>query len=136
MTKRKPTSNDTSRFRLMLFGTLGSIILFFVISFVFSLISLLLNDPLGIVGIISIMALILCSIVSSFVISRIGGAGGAFTAILSALLFSLIMLLLGLALSGGKMHFGCIVNYLIYMAVSSVSAYFARPRARIKRRRA
>ena len=135
MTKRKSVSKDNSRFKLLIFGTIGTMLLFLIICFALSLLAYAINDPLGIIGITSLLSLILCAVISGYVLSRKGGESGAITSILSSLLFSLIMLLTGLIISGGKMPISCLFNYLIYMATASLFAYFGRKKAKRTKRR-
>ena len=135
MNRRKSQSKETKRFKLLIFGTLGAAGAFFVISFLLSLVTYALNDPLGTIGIMSEAALIISAFISGFVISRLGKEGGMLTAFLSGLLFSLIMLLSGFIASGGKIPLSCLLSYAIYIAVTSLAALLARKKGHRRRRK-
>ena len=83
MTRRNTASKETRRFKLLLLGTVGAFTVFFTASFIFSLFAYAMNDPLGVLGIMSLASLIISAAVSGFAISKIGGEGGILTSILS-----------------------------------------------------
>ena len=114
----------------MLLGTAFAFLCYFLLSLVFSAITLATPDPLCFIGIASMAALFGSGIVSSLVISKVRGEGGFLTAILSALLFCLIQLLIGLIVAKGDIGLGAIINYLCYMAISALAALIGKGRKR------
>ena len=135
MTKHKHQVKDKSRFKALILGTVGQTLAFFIISFLLSILAYMTKDPLGLIGIISVSALVLTALISGFVISYRDGQGGVITAVLSSLLFTLIMLLSGFITGGGKMPLSCLINYIIYIAVTTLAAALARKRPRTHRRK-
>ena len=117
----------------MLLGAAFAFLCYFILTLIFSAVSLLLDDPLGFVGIGAVAALIGSAIISSAVITKLRGEGGFLTALLSSLLFSLIQILIGLIIAGGNISLGVFFNYLCYLAISALTALISgRKRKKIK----
>ncbi len=127
--KREAPSGIT----VMLAGTLASFIITAALSFIFSFIAYSMPDPDGSVGIFSIASLIIAAAAVGFSVSKIRGDGGVILAVLSALLFTLILLLAGLIAGGGALSLGCIINYLCHIAVSALAAVLGRRRRKVRR---
>ena len=116
----------------MLLGGAFAFLCYFLTSLLFSAITLSVKDPLGFVGIASIGALFSSAAISSAIISRVRGEGGFLTAILSALLFCLVQLLIGLIVAKGEIGLGAVINYICYMAISALAALLGKGRKRAR----
>ena len=114
----------------MLLGTAFAFLCYFLLSLIFSAITLACPHPLGFISIASMAALFLSGAVSSAVISRVKGESGFLTAVLSSLLFCLVQLLIGLIVAKGDIGLGAIINYLCYMAISALAALIGKGRKR------
>ncbi|MBQ7363437.1 MAG: TIGR04086 family membrane protein [Clostridia bacterium] len=134
MTRHSKRHEAPGGVAFMLLGTLASALLTAVLTFIFSFISYSTKNPDSTVGIFSIIALILTAAVTGFTVSRLKGEGGVLIATLSSLLFTLILLLIGLIAGGGSLPLGCIINYLCFIAVSALAAVLGRRRGRRVRR--
>ena len=133
MSRHKKRREAPGSITVMLLGVLASAILTALLSFIFSFIALSMANPDGAVGIFSIAALIITAAITGFTLSRVKGEGGVLLSTLSALLFTLILLLIGLIASGGALPLGCIINYVCFIAVSAISSLLGRRRGRTRR---
>ena len=101
---------------------------------IFSLIASLTDDPTSLTGIFSLLSLLVAGAAASFVIAKAVRDGGALIAVISSTLVSLIMILLGLIINGGSMHFGVFLNYLAFIGISALSTLLATKIGTRKRR--
>ena len=108
--------------------------MFVAVCLITSVIAFCTADPMSLVKPFSICALIISAALASFISSKRGGMASA---ILSALIFTLIMLIFGVVISGGKTNAGALINYVCYMLTSLLFAYLASraPKKRWQRRR-
>ena len=126
MAKRRKRGEAPHGVKLLLLGTLFMAITFSLISLLFSFIAYTTVDPLSFLGIFGIAALMITAVSSGFLEARLGGDGSFLTAVLSSLLFVLLLLLIGLLSCGGSVPIGCIINYLCFVAVASLSALLGK----------
>ena len=116
----------------MLSGTAFAFLCYFVLSLITSAVAYNMSDPLGYIGILGLVALLMSGAVSGYAVSRVRGEGGFLAAILSSLFFTLIQILIGLIVAKGDLTLGVFFNYLCYIAISAFCAFLG---GRRKRRR-
>ena len=133
MTRHKKRREAPSGAVTMLLGTLASAILTATLSLIFSFIAYSMANPDGVIGIFSIASLLITGALTGFLLSRSRDEGGILLAVLSSLLFSLILLLIGLIACGGTLPPGCIISYLCFIAVSALAAFLGKKRGRRRR---
>ena len=117
-------------------GVAGGFILCFAISILlivlFSLFSALilggLNDPTKNIGIFSLGSMVLSAMLSGVLCSRIKGESGLRFASLVGLAVVLLMLLINVIISNGKVSLAAFMNYGCYLATYILSAYLGRKR--------
>ena len=130
--KRKHGENIGSM-KLLLLGALGSGILLAIVSFILALICMRMENSSGAANIMPLVALLITGAVSGFVISKIKGEGGVLTGVLSSLFFVLTLLIAALIITGGNVSAKCPLNYICYMGIASLFAFFGKKKN--KRRR-
>ena len=117
-------------------GIAGKFILCFAISILlivlFSLFSALildgLKDPTKNIGVFSLSAMVLSAILSGVLCSRIKGESGLRFASLVGLAVVLLMLLINVIISSGKVSLSAFMNYGCYLGAYILSAYLGRKR--------
>ena len=114
-------------------GALYSLAVTVVMALAVSALSLLGKNPISTVGIMTIVIIVLSGVVSGVSLSRFFKENGLKMTALSSLLLSVIVLMLGLIVGGGKINLKLPLNIIIFLLCALLSAYLARPRA--KRRR-
>lgn len=121
-------------FMRALIGAGVMLIAFIVICAVASLIILSTDDPLAVIGIGSVIALLLSAVASGIIIAIRQREAAVLVSLLSSILFTMMLLIVGLAVSGGKIGGGIILNCFSYIALSLLSAFLAsRKKDRHKR---
>ena len=126
MAKYKRRAEAPHGVKLLLLGTLSMAITFSALSLIFSFIAYTTVDPLSFLGIFGIAALMITAAATGFSEARLGGEGAFLTTVLSSLLFVLLLLLIGLISGGGAVPIGCIINYLCFLALASLSALLGK----------
>jgi putative membrane protein (TIGR04086 family) len=119
---------------LLVIGAAASIGTVFVMAFILAFISSLTKDPTSLTGAFSLLALILAGAVSGFVISRANGDGGTLVGILSSVIATGIMIIVGLVWKCGFLPLGALLNLLAFLAVAILSSIIGKKRARKRRR--
>ena len=99
------------------------IILFSVIS---AVIAYMLDDPTEHIGLFSLASMILAGVVGGISCARIKGDGGVRFAALVALAIVLLMLLINVILSEGRVSGAAFMNYGCYMGIYSLSAFLGK----------
>ena len=133
MTKHNKTRNSGA-LRSALTGLLIATLSFFGFMLFATLILYLGSDPTYKSELWSFGAMLLSGAVASFINAKRYGEGGVAIATLSALLLCLIVFLVGV-ISSGLPSLPSLVNYLLYVGISAVSAYFALRQPKKRRRR-
>ena len=121
--------------RALVFGIVFATAVFFVTAFVLAIILSKTENPTGHVSLCGMVSLFVTAAVSGFVTSRYKGEGGVLPAVLSALFFALVMLLIGLICSKGKLPFINVINLVSFMIIGTLSAMLGRKRERKRRRK-
>lgn len=112
-------------------GSGSSLICVFAVAFVLAAVSSLTKDPTALTGAFTLLTLLIAGAVSGFCISRLGGDGGVLVAILSSVVSTSVMILVGLILKKGALPLGAVLNLFAFLAVSVVFALLGK--RRIKR---
>ena len=99
------------------------IILFSVIS---AVIAYMLDDPTRLLGLFSLASMLLAGIIGGICCARIKGDGGVRFAALVALAIVLLMLLINVILSEGRVSGAAFMNYGCYMGIYSLSAFLGK----------
>ena len=115
-------------------GTLSSLGAVFVMAFILALISSMTKDPTSLTGAFSLLALLLAGAVSGFVISRVNGEGGKLVGILSSVIATSVMMIVGLIWKGGLLPLGALLNLFAFLAVGVLASILGKKRARKRRR--
>ena len=119
---------------LLVIGTVASVGAVFVMAFILALISSMTKDPTSLTGAFSLLALLLAGAVSGFVISRVNGEGGKLIGILSSVIATVVMMIVGLIWKGGFLPLGALLNLLAFLAVCILSSLLGQKRPRKRRR--
>ena len=116
-------------------GTAISIILYLLFSLISAAVIGGLGDPLGAVGIASMISFFPPALISGFLISRLFGDGGTLTAGASAFIFVMLAFLCCVVLNHGKIPLTSIVSYIAYFILAVVGGALGKSRARYRRAR-
>ena len=119
---------------LLVIGTVASVGAVFVMAFILALISSMTKDPTSLTGAFSLLALLLAGAVSGFVISRVNGEGGKLIGILSSVIATAVMMIVGLIWKGGLLPLGALLNLFAFLAVGVLASILGKKRARKRRR--
>ena len=119
---------------LLVIGTVASVGAVFVMAFILALISSMTKDPTSLTGAFSLLALLLAGAVSGFVISRVNGEGGKLVGILSSVIATAVMMIVGLIWKGGLLPLGALLNLFAFLAVGVLASILGKKRARKRRR--
>ena len=111
--KRKAKGGGIAR--PFLLGILFQVLALPLLSLLLAFVSALTANPTSLLGILAVAALLLSGGIYGFVASKFKVEGGRVFTLLSALLFSLLIILLGIILSGGKMNISVLIGQVIYV---------------------
>lgn len=114
-------------------GVLFSYLVLTAISLLGALICNMTEDPVRRVGIVAFITLLLTAAVSSFVISRIRGEGGALLSILSAAGFVIVRIVISLFLSGTELS--DLLDCICYLGTGAIFAILGQKKFRHRRSR-
>ena len=135
MFKVKRRTQSDGKGKIYLIGVLLSIALLVITSFILAIALASMKDPSSMVGIMSLSGMLISGAVSGFTTCRIKGDGGFGIAVLSALTVTMIIMLLGIILGGGRLSGGTLMNCGCYMGVSSFAGFIGKRRPGHKRRK-
>lgn len=121
--------------RALIFGIIFTVAVFFTAAFVCALIISRTENPTGHIGLCSMIVLFITAAASGFATSRYKGDGGMLPAVLSSLLFALIVLIIGLVGGKGKLPLINVINLGAFMLISALSAALGRKREKKRRRK-
>ena len=119
---------------LLVIGAVASVGAVFVMAFILAMISSMTKDPTSLTGAFSLLALLLAGAVSGFVISRVNGEGGKLIGILSSVIATSVMMIVGLIWKGGLLPLGALLNLFAFLAVGVLASILGKKRARKRRR--
>ena len=125
--KRKRTNASAIALGLCL-----SVLSFLLLSFALSFILAMFRDPLSLIGMFSVAALLLSGAISGFVTAKYKGEGAILPVSVSSLCFALALLGIGLILTRGILPIISLINLFAYLVLTVGFAFIA---IRSKRRR-
>ena len=134
MTKRKGFKKEGNVFYSVLIGAAISAAIMLALSAITALIINMTSDPLGAADIGSLISLLIGAALSGYVVARRSAESKMLTAVLSSLLFCLMLLLIGLMLGGGSLSGRVFINYLCYIGISTLFAKLGSREMRKHRR--
>ena len=124
-----------SSYTMMLTGVIVSVATLILISFICAVIANFTDDPTSLIGIMTLVSILLSAAVSGTVITRLFDSNGVKIAALSALMISLIMMLIGLISNHGTLPTSGIMNYICYLFTAIFFSVVARRRSGTKKHR-
>ena len=101
---------------------------FLIFTLVFSSVALLFEDVSAVIPGFAIATVVVSAIVGGAVVTRTIGEGKLSLALLSSLMASLIFMLIGVIIGGGKLPFSVFLNFIIFVGAFTLSAYLLRKR--------
>ena len=121
MLKKRKANTKLGVAGVFLLCLMASAISILIFSLLTSLIANSLNDPTKYIGIFSLIAMLLSSAAAGITCSHIYKEGGMLIPSLTSLSMVLIMLLINVILSGGKVSAGAFMNYACYFGVQTAA---------------
>ena len=111
-------------------GVTVSLILYLILAVISAAVLSRINNPIGGVGIASMISFFPTALISGFIISRMKGEGGVLTAGASALIFVLMMLLCCAVLTRGKIPISTAISYTAYVILAIMGGAFGKKHAK------
>lgn len=111
--------------KALLFSLIFTSVVFFVFAFLVSFIISLTKNPIAFIGISSFAALFLTGAFSGFFTSKYKGEGGIIPAGLGSLIFALMLLGIGLIVSGGSLPALTLINLPCFIILAVIFAALA-----------
>ena len=121
--------------RALIFGIILCVAVFFLAAFIGAVILSRTENPTGHVGVCGMAVLFTTAAVCGFATSRYKGEGGVMPAMLASLFFVLVLLMVGLIGSSGKLPLVNVINLIAFMIISALGALLGRKRERKRRRK-
>ena len=118
--------------KALLFCLIFTSFTFFVFAFMLSFILSLTKNPIAFIGICSFAALFLTGASSGFFTSKYKGEGGILPAGIGSVIFALILLGIGLIMTGGSLPALTLVNLPCFVILALVFAALARRKRKRK----
>ncbi len=103
-----------------------------IFTIIFSAVALLFKDVSAVIPGFAIATVVASAIVGGAVITRTIGEGKLSLALLSSLMASLIFMLVGVIIGGGKLPFSVFLNFIIFVGAFTLSAYLLRKREKFR----
>lgn len=91
-----------------------------------------MRDPVGTSGLVSMISLVVTGALIGILIPRLGYDNGIALSTLSSLLFTLMLIVIGLVFGGGILP-GTFFTYVLTVGASALTSFLARPRTRRRR---
>ena len=117
------------------FGLIASGISLFLTALIGAIIASFLDNPTSSIGAISFITLIVAGGVSGFSTSKYKGEGGVMPAMLSALVFAIVLLVIGFIMSDGKLPLVTFINLVVYFISATFFAIIGKKRDKKHKRR-
>ena len=133
MKKRSFIRGKRTAFTATLFGVMLNFTLFILFALIFAFFISKSRDPLAFSGYTALPLLIVSGALGGFFTSKFRAEGGVGSALASSLILSVIMILTGLFLGGGKIGAIVALNLSVYVLSALVFASLAKRKR--KRRR-
>ena len=132
---KRHTRKEFSFPALLLMGSGFALATVLAVAMLLAVVAYLSNDPTSLTAAFALLTLVLAGAVSGFVTSRVNGDGGALIGILSALICTAIIAVVGLIVKGGLIPLGAILNLAVYAVTSVAAATLAKRKKTARRRR-
>ena len=126
---------DISAIKRLFLGAVIAMAARLLFSAIFSGIAMLTDDAAAKIPLFAILTLILSAAVGGAVSTRTVSDGRLSLALLSALLSSLIFMLIGTIVGKGHLPLSVFLNFIIFIGVFGLSAYLFKKRERGRRRK-
>ena len=126
---------DISAIKRLFLGAVIAMAALLLFSAIFSGIAMMTDDAAAKIPLFAILTLILSAAVGGAVSTRTVSDGRLSLALLSALLSSLIFMLIGTIVGKGHLPFSVFLNFIIFIGVFGLSAYLFKKRERGRRRK-
>ena len=126
---------DISAVRRLFFGAGIAMAALLLFSAIFSGIAMMTDDAAAKIPLFAILTLILSAAVGGAVSTRTVSDGRLSLSLLSALLASLIFMLIGTIIGKGHLPLSVFLNFIIFIGVFGLSAYLFKKRERGRRRK-
>ncbi len=123
---------ERSTFMSILMGAGLSLVVLLIVSLVVGAVVYMMDDPLAVIDIGSLVTLLSAGLISSFIISRRTREGKMLITVLSSLLTVVVMLIVGAIIGMGNITWRVVLNYVCYMGVALLGGWLG---AKGKRRR-
>ena len=120
---------------LCMIGSLFSLATIAITSFILAIISAFTKDPTALTGAFSLLTLLLSGALSGFVTSKARGDGGGLIGIISALIATGLILLVGLVWKGEFLPIGAIINAFAYLGISVIFSILGQKKLKRSRKR-
>ena len=111
-------------------GVIISIVLYLLFVLISSAVLGGLDNPLGGLGIASMMSFFPPAFISGFLISRIKGDGGVITAVTSAFLIALMMFLCSAVITQGNIPLSSTLSYIAYVILAVIGGMLGKKSSR------
>ena len=129
---RARSKGEHGRLVSILMGAGLSLLVLIIVSLIVSAVVYMMDDPLAVIDIGSLIALLISGLISSFIISRRTREGKMLITILSSLLLVILMLIVCAIIGMGTVNPRVVLNYVCYMGVTLIGGWLG---AKGKRRR-
>lgn len=134
MKRTKGHAKNRSAGATLAFGIIFNAVLFLAVTLFASFIMAKLDNPTGSMGMVSMLTLYICAVISGFAVAKFKGEGGVLPSVMSSLIFALFLLVIGLILSKGSVPFVTAVNYIVYVLLAIGGAFLACKKSNRRRR--
>ena len=128
MKKTKKRNIQKTNASALLFGLIASTVAFFFSILICAIVANLFENPTAALGALSFFALVFAGAISGFFTSKYKGDGGVAPAALSALVFALILLIVGLVMTEGHLPLVTVINLLLYAVSATTFAILGKKR--------
>lgn len=115
-------------------GILISVALYLLFSAIMAAVIGTLENPLGSLGIASMLSFFPTAFISGFLISKLTGEGGTLIAVASSFIFILALFLCCTVLTHGKIPFTLVVSYIAYEILAFIGGILGKKRSKHRHR--
>ena len=128
MKKTARRASGHSAARTLGFGVLANIILCLLFALIAAAVLEKIKDPLGGLGIASMLTFFPTAVISGFMIPKFKGDGGTFIAFSAALTFVLLLFICSAITTRGNIPISTILSYLAYVVLEVIGSMLGKRR--------
>jgi hypothetical protein len=128
MKKRFYKKSDIGVIGILFIGAGVAILAMLIFAVIFGAITMLFEDVAAKIPIFAMATVVVSAVVGGAVVSRIVNDGKTYLSLLSSLMASLILMLIGAIIGGGALPFSVFLNFIIFTGAFTLSAYIFRKR--------